>query len=66
MKFGMKQVKYAVEDGIRKLKECLRICEQPDGPYMYGEVLERSRKGWRPNGVEGNIGRDIFCSGNGV
>ncbi len=24
-----------------EIKQCISICEQPDGPYMYGEVLEK-------------------------
>ncbi len=41
MEFGMEQVRLAAEDCLRKMRECIAICEQPDGPYMYGEVLER-------------------------
>ena len=41
MEFGMEQVRLAAEDCLRKIRECIAICEQPDGPYMYGEVLER-------------------------
>lgn len=25
-----------------ELRRCIRICEEPDGPYMYGENLEKS------------------------
>ena len=28
----------------RKLGMALRLCEEPDGPYMYGETLERERE----------------------
>lgn len=41
MEFGMEQVRFATEDCLRKMQECIAICEQPDGPYMYGEALER-------------------------
>lgn len=27
-----------------KLEEAVRLCEEPDGPYMYGELLERERE----------------------
>lgn len=27
----------------QRLEEALRVCEQPDGPYMYGKLLEQER-----------------------
>lgn len=27
-----------------KMEEAVKICEEPDGPYMYGELLERERE----------------------
>ncbi len=32
-----------LEGYARKLAAALRMCEEPDGPYMYGEILERER-----------------------
>ena len=41
VKFGMEQVRLMMQDCLRKLWECIALCEQPDGPYMYGAVLEK-------------------------
>lgn len=36
---------WQVDDRLLELQErigqCIKICEEPDGPYMYGEILER-------------------------
>ncbi|WMC91869.1 helicase-exonuclease AddAB subunit AddA [Kineothrix sp. MB12-C1] len=42
--FCMEQAKRVAQDCIRKIEECIAISEQPDGPYMYGEVLEREKE----------------------
>ncbi|NLL77099.1 MAG: helicase-exonuclease AddAB subunit AddA [Clostridiales bacterium] len=42
--FCMEQVKNMMEDCVRKIEECISICEQPDGPYMYCEVLEKEKE----------------------
>ena len=42
--FCMEQAKRMAQDCIRKIEECIAISEQPDGPYMYGEVLEREKE----------------------
>lgn len=44
MKFAIEQINRMVLDCIRKIEECLSICEQPDGPYMYGAVLEKEKE----------------------
>ncbi len=41
IRFGMEQVRRMTQDCVEKLRECIAICEQPDGPYMYGELLEQ-------------------------
>ncbi len=33
-----------VEDCVELFKQAIGICEQPDGPYMYGELLEREKE----------------------
>ena len=40
IRFGMEQARMMAEDCFLKMEECIRICEQPDGPYMYGKILE--------------------------
>lgn len=42
--FCMEQVRRMTEDCLRKTEECISICEQPDGPYMYAQVLEREKE----------------------
>ena len=41
MEFGMGQVRLMAQDCLRKMQECMAVCDQPDGPYMYGAVLEK-------------------------
>lgn len=41
MQTGMKQIRNMTKDCLYRIKECIAVCEQPDGPYMYGEALER-------------------------
>lgn len=33
-----------IRDCIESIGQAIRICEQPDGPYMYGELLEKERE----------------------
>ncbi len=40
VKFGMEQVRLMAEDCLRRMRECIAVCEQPDGPYMYAATLE--------------------------
>lgn len=47
IRFGMEQASLMAEDCLLKMEECIKICGQPDGPYMYGEVLETEAEGLR-------------------
>lgn len=40
----MRQTRLTLQGCMDKLSEALRLCEEPDGPYMYGELLERERE----------------------
>ena len=44
METGMEQVRRVMQNCLYRLRECLKVCAQPDGPYMYGEVLEREEE----------------------
>lgn len=33
-----------IKDCIESIEQAVQICEQPDGPYMYGELLEKERE----------------------
>ena len=37
----LEHVKRTIESYCRDLKKANRICEEPDGPYMFGEMLEQ-------------------------
>ena len=41
IRFGLEQARRMAEECLLRTKDCIRICEQPDGPYMYGEILEK-------------------------
>ena len=32
-----------IEDLVELADQCIRICEEPDGPYMYAPMLEEDR-----------------------
>lgn len=34
----------SVQDCLERIEQAVRICEQPDGPYMYGELLEQEKE----------------------
>ncbi|MDE6386470.1 MAG: helicase-exonuclease AddAB subunit AddA [Lachnospiraceae bacterium] len=40
----MRQTKLILQGCIDKLSEAVRLCSEPDGPYMYGELLEREQE----------------------
>ncbi len=42
MKYLMEYTGNMLPELAQQLKDCIRICEEPDGPYMYGENLEKS------------------------
>ncbi len=47
----MERVKVLVRqktgDMLLILEEGLRLCGLPDGPYMYGEMLESTAQAWK-------------------
>ncbi len=34
----------AIKDCLEMMEQAIRVCEQPDGPYMYGELLEAEKE----------------------
>ncbi len=40
----MRQTRLLLAGCAEKLTEAIHICEEPDGPYMYGELLEAERE----------------------
>ena len=44
MQFVLEQIRLTVSDCLTMLEECLRICGQPDGPWLYADMLEEERK----------------------
>lgn len=40
----MRQTRFLLAGCVTELTEAVRLCEEPDGPYMYGELLERERE----------------------
>lgn len=44
IEFGMEQIRHMTRDCIRRMDTCIAVCEQPDGPYMYGAVLEKEKQ----------------------
>ena len=39
--YALKYLKRTLEGCVAALKQAKALCEEPDGPYMYGELLER-------------------------
>ncbi len=33
-----------IKDCLQMLEQAIKVCEQPDGPYMYGELLETEKE----------------------
>ena len=46
-KLVTENIKRYAEDAVSLLEEGVRICEEPDGPYMYKETLESEMEGWK-------------------
>lgn len=46
-KLVTENIKRYAEDAVSLLEEGVRICEKPDGPYMYKETLESEMEGWK-------------------
>lgn len=40
----LRQTKFLLKGCAAELSEAIRLCEEPDGPYMYGKLLERERE----------------------
>ena len=40
----IRRARLLLEGCQAKLSEAIRMCEEPDGPYMYGELLEREKE----------------------
>ncbi len=40
----LRQTRLLLQGCIDKLSEAVRLCGEPDGPYMYGELLEREQE----------------------
>ena len=53
---AMAQVKQYLADVRELLTQGIRICEEPDGPYMYGDMLESDREM-----LEGILAADTFA-----
>lgn len=47
-------------DAVSLLEGGIRICEEPDGPYMYKEALEAEKEGWLYLKSAENLG-DMFA-----
>ncbi len=43
--FMVEHIRGLLQGCVEKLNTAIRICESPDGPYMYGETLEKERDG---------------------
>ena len=44
LKSLMEKVSLSLHSLIDQISHCIRICEEPDGPYMYGELLEQEKE----------------------
>lgn len=40
----MKKTGMLLEGALRRMNLCIVLCEEPDGPYMYGELLDREKE----------------------
>ena len=49
------RVKRRAEDVCRILTRAKRICEEPDGPYMYGDMIESDLKEIRKISQAGSL-----------
>lgn len=55
MRYIMAYLKNILPEMAEQLKQCIRICEKPDGPYMYGENLEKSFEALKKAGEADNF-----------
>lgn len=44
MEYGMQSACDILEDALFMADSAVKICEKPDGPYMYGDMVEEDRK----------------------
>ena len=44
LKSLMEKVALSLHSLIDQISYCIRVCEEPDGPYMYGELLEQEKE----------------------
>lgn len=44
VRFGLDQTNRILADCMERISACLLICQEPDGPYMYGELLEKEQE----------------------
>lgn len=40
----MEKTKLLLEGALERISLCIALCEEPDGPYMYGELLEQEKE----------------------
>lgn len=40
----MEKVSMSLQGLLDQIGQCIAICEEPDGPYMYGELLEQEKE----------------------
>lgn len=73
--FFMEHTRSVLQGCADKLEAALRLCEEPDGPYFYGELLEREREmvvrlfglcGDRDEKEETEADYDVLCGAFGA
>ncbi|MCM1253843.1 MAG: helicase-exonuclease AddAB subunit AddA [Clostridium sp.] len=40
----MGKISLSLESLLDQISHCIKLCEEPDGPYMYGELLEQEKE----------------------
>ncbi|MCM1386590.1 MAG: helicase-exonuclease AddAB subunit AddA [Bacillus sp. (in: Bacteria)] len=40
----MGKISLTLENLLDQISHCIKLCEEPDGPYMYGELLEQEKE----------------------
>lgn len=58
----MRRTELLLEGYGQKLAEAFRMCQEPDGPYMYGETLERELDMVRRLSEKCGQGYDALCT----
>ncbi len=71
----MEHVRLMLSGCLEKLSLAVQLCEEPDGPYFYGPLLEKEREmtegllracGGAGEGAETALGYDALCSAFGA